>query len=75
MRVAGHAAGGPRLAQEAPLIAVALQRAVFDLDRDVAADRVLNGPVDRRITAAGQHGQPGEPGDRGWRLWTRSGHG
>ena len=62
VRVAGHLAGGVRLAEEPPLVVLAVQRPMLDLDRDRPADRLLPGLVDRRVAAPGQHRKPGQPG-------------
>ena len=65
VRMARHPAGGAGLADEPPLVLVALQRPVLDLDRHLAVDRGLGRPVDGRVAAVREHGQPARPGTTG----------
>ena len=60
--MAGHPAGGPRLAHEPAAIVVAVQAAVFNLDRDIPPDGLLYRSVDGRVPTASEHGQPGQAG-------------
>jgi hypothetical protein len=59
VRVAGHPTRGARLAQEPPLVPLALQAPVFDLDRDVPPHRFLDSPVHGGVSTPGKHRQAG----------------
>jgi hypothetical protein len=55
VRVRRHAARRPCLAQEAPLVPLVVERAVFHLDGDLAGDRLLDRAVHRGVPTAGKH--------------------